>query len=125
MNLLLDTQIYLWFLADSRKLSKKAKSRIEATDGVFVSAASIWEVAIKIGIGKLSARCDDVIAGIDASGFVELPVLSRHGALVSTMPHHHRDPFDRLLLAQAMAEPMRLMTADAALRRYSELVELV
>lgn len=124
MRLLLDTQIYLWFLADSRRLSKQARAEIQAADEVFVSAASIWEAAIKIGPGRLKALPEELVAGIGASGFVELAVSAEHGALVAALPDHHRDLFDRLLLAQAMAEPMRLLTADAALARYSELVVL-
>ena len=122
MRLLLDTQIYLWFLADSRKLSKGARAMIADADEVFISAASIWEASIKAGIGKLQVAPDDLVAGIAASGFTELPVLSRHAAAVSTLPPHHRDPFDRLLIAQAMQEPMRLLTADGLLRRYSDSV---
>ena len=122
MRLLLDTQVYLWYLADSRKLSKKARAEIAGADAVFVSAASIWEAAIKAGIGKLSAAVDDLVAGIAASGFAELPVSVLHAALVGTLPHHHRDPFDRLLVAQAIHEPLLLLTADWALIRYSDLV---
>ncbi len=125
MRLLLDTQVYLWFLADSPKLSRKARASIKEADDVFVSAASIWEASIKIGVGKLQAEADDLVAGIEASGFVELPILARHGALVARLPVHHRDPFDRLLLAQAMHEPMRLLTADKVLQRYSSLVEMI
>ncbi len=124
MRLLLDTQVYLWFLADSPKLSRKARAAIQEADDVYVSAASIWEASIKIGNGRLQAEPAGLVAGIEASGFAELPVLARHGALVARLPGHHRDPFDRLLLAQAMHEPMRLLTADAALRKYSDLVEM-
>ena len=122
MRLLLDTQVYLWYLADSRKLSAKARSQITSAEDVFVSAASIWEAAVKVAIGKLDAVPDDLVAGIGASGFAELPVSARHAARVVTLPQHHRDPFDRLLVAQAIHEPLHLLTADAALRRYSELV---
>jgi PIN domain nuclease of toxin-antitoxin system len=102
MRLLLDTHIFLWFLADSKQLSESARRRIAEADEVFVSAASIWEIAIKVGIGKLDTNIDDVVAGIEASGFEELPVLSRHAVLVASLPAVHRDPFDRLLVAQAM-----------------------
>jgi PIN domain nuclease of toxin-antitoxin system len=119
---LLDTPIFLWYLADSRRLASAARSRIARADAVFVSAASIWEAAIKIGIGKLAAAPDDLIAGIAASGFVELPVTAHHAARVATLPDHHRDPFDRLLVAQALHEPLHLLTADPVLARYSDLV---
>jgi len=125
VRLLLDTQVYLWYLADSRKLSARAKSDIVSAEDVFVSAASIWEAAVKVAIGKLDVVPDDLVAGIGASGFAELPVTARHAARVLTLPQHHRDPFDRLLVAQAIHEPLHLLTADATLRRYSELVMTV
>jgi PIN domain nuclease of toxin-antitoxin system len=125
VRLLLDTQVYLWYLADSRKLSAKARAEIASAEEVFVSAASIWEAAVKVAIGKLNADPDDLVAGISASGFAELPVSARHAARVVTLPQHHRDPFDRLLVVQAIHEPLHFLTADAALRRYSELVVTV
>lgn len=125
MRLLLDTQIYLWYLADSRKLSTKARTAVASADGVFVSAASIWEAAVKAALGKLDVAADDLVAGIGGSGFVELPVSARHAARVSELPHHHRDPFDRLLVAQAIHEPLHLLTADAKLGKYTELVVMV
>ncbi|MGQ0524316.1 MAG: type II toxin-antitoxin system VapC family toxin [Betaproteobacteria bacterium] len=125
MRLLLDTQIYLWYLADLPKLSKEARAAIDDADEVFVSAASIWEATIKVAIGRLQAAPADLVAGITASGFVELPVSARHAAGVATLPAHHRDPFDRMLIAQALDEPMRLLTADSLLKAYSDLVTLV
>ena len=125
MRLLLDTQIFLWYLADSRRLSEDARHAITDADQVFVSAASIWEAAIKTTIGRLSVQLDELVAGIAASGFSELPVTARHAAHVAALTEHHRDPFDRLLIAQAIDEPLRLMTADASLRRYSDLVFVV
>ncbi len=88
---------------------------------MLVSAASIWEAAVKVAIGKLDVVPDDLVAGI-GGGFAELPVSARHAARVSTLPQQHRDPFDRLLRPQAIHEPLHLLTADVALRRYSELV---
>ncbi|TMH67558.1 MAG: type II toxin-antitoxin system VapC family toxin [Betaproteobacteria bacterium] len=125
MRLLLDTQIFLWFLADSSRLSRKARAEIGRANEVFISAASIWEAAIKTGIGKLSVSLDQLVAGIGASGFAELPVSALHASRVAALPLHHRDPFDRLLVAQAILEPLHLMTADAAMKPYSELVMLV
>jgi PIN domain nuclease of toxin-antitoxin system len=122
VRLLLDTQVYIWFLADSRKLSRKARSSIGDAEQVFVSAASVWEAAVKSALGKLDVKSDDLVAGIGASGFIELPVSARHGAGVANLPPHHRDPFDRLLVAQAVYEPLHFLTADAALARYSGLV---
>lgn len=125
MRTLLDTQLYLWFLADSPKLSKKARGFIGESEAVFVSSASIWEAAIKIGLKRLAVSMEDVIQGIEGSGFLELPITARQSALVAELPLHHRDPFDRLLIAQAMYEPLRLLTGDTALEPYSDLVTLV
>ena len=125
MRTLLDTQLYLWFLADSPKLSKKARGFIREAETVFVSSASIWEAAIKVGLHRLSVSMNDVVQGIEESGFIELPITARQSALVAELPLHHRDPFDRLLIAQAMYEPLRLLTVDTALEPYSDLVELV
>ena len=125
MRMLLDTHIFLWYLAASRKLPKTIITRIEVADVVFISAASIWEAGIKITQGRLQASTDDLIAGIASSGFVELPITSTHGALAAKLPEHHRDPFDRMLVAQALTEPLKLLTADGLLRQYSELVEVI
>ncbi len=120
MRLLLDTQIYLWFLADSRKLSKAARTVLDRADEIYVSAASIWEAAIKIGTGKLSGSADGLVAGIAGSGFRELPISALHAATVVRLRDLHKDPFDRLLLAQAIEEPLRLVTADETLATYSD-----
>lgn len=125
MRLLLDTHVYLWYLADSRKLSAEARKRIEAADDVFVSAASIWESAIKAALGKLKVEPAELLEGIEASGFSSLAITPAHAAAVMTLPNHHRDPFDRLLIAQAMHEPMRLLTTDETLRLYTDLVDLI
>lgn len=125
MRLLLDTHIFLWAVADSALLRPAARRWIESADEVFVSAASIWEIAIKARLGKIDADPDELEAAIAASGFSELPVRARHAKGVVALPLHHADPFDRLLIAQAIAEPMRLLTADAALAPYSELVLMV
>ncbi|MPZ21472.1 MAG: PIN domain-containing protein [Luteitalea sp.] len=125
MKLLLDTQLYLWFLADSPRLKSATRQRIADAELVLVSAASIWEAAIKTGVGKLRVDIDELARKIESSGFAELPVSALHAAKVASLPLHHRDPFDRLLVAQALEEPARLLTADPVLRPYSELVEVV
>jgi len=125
VRLLLDTHIFLWAVAGSASLKPAARRLIESADQVFVSAASIWEVAIKASLGKIEADANELAAAIDPSGFIELPVTAAHGAGVAALAAHHGDPFDRLLLAQAMAEPLRLVTADEVLARYSDLVVLV
>lgn len=125
MRILLDTQIYLWFLADSPRLPDAVKDQISGATEVYVSAASIWESCIKIGIGKLDADPSELLSGIEGSGFEELPVSAEDAAAVADLPPHHRDPFDRLLVAQAMAGPLILLSSDEILRRYTELVKLV
>jgi PIN domain nuclease of toxin-antitoxin system len=118
MRLLLDTHIFLWIATNDPRLSTRARRLISAADERFVSSASIWEAAIKAGLGKLDIDVGELIRAISASGIRELPVRAVHGAVVRDLPHHHRDPFDRLLVAQARHEPLRLVTADAHLARY-------
>ena len=98
---------------------------IESADEVYVSAASIWEIAIKARLGKIEADPHELAAAIEASGFLELPVSAMHAAGVTQLALHHNDPFDRLLIAQALVEPLKLVTVDAMLARYSDLVLLV
>lgn len=125
MRLLLDTQVFIWATIDSPRLKPQARGLIREAEATFVSAASIWEIAIKARLGKLGADPRDMVAAIEGSGFVELPVSAGHSAGVHDLPVYHNDPFDHLLLAQALAEPLRLLTADPLLARYSELVVLV
>lgn len=122
MRLLLDTHVFLWVVGDSHRLKPKVRRLIEAAERVHVSAASIWEIAIKARLGKIHVDLEALIAAIETSGFVELPVRAAHAAGVAHLPLHHTDPFDRLLIAQALYEPLRLLTADAALAQYSDLV---
>lgn len=125
MRLLLDTQIFLWWLADSRRLGKAARDRIEAADEVYVSAASIVECEQKIAAGLLEADAEELARGITASGFTELPVRAYPAAAAASLKRvDGADFFDRLLVAQAMAEPLRFLTANGVLAQYSELVEL-
>ena len=125
MRLLLDTRLFLWAVAGNPRLKPATRRFIESADQVFVSAASLWEIAIKARLGKIDADPLALVAAIDDSGFTELPVRAQHAAAVATLKLHHKDPFDRLLIAQALAEPLRLLTADAALVGYSDLVMLV
>ncbi|TRZ86893.1 type II toxin-antitoxin system VapC family toxin [bacterium] len=122
MKLLLDTHVYLWWVSDSRSLSKAARKKIVGADAVFVSAASIWEAIIKIGIGKLAADPAALVRGIAESGFEPLPVTPEHALALTRLRDHHKDPFDRILLAQAITEPLYFLTADRALSAYSDLV---
>lgn len=125
MKLLLDTHIYLWWLQDSPKLTTKARQQIQDATEVYVSSASIWEASIKVSIGKLRVDVDQLAIEIYNSGFQELPISAAHAAKVVRLPDIHKDPFDRILIAQAMSEPLRFLTADSMLKSYSELVELV
>lgn len=125
MRLLLDTHIFLWCVNDDTSLSKAARTKIYDATEVYVSSASIWEAAIKIGLKKLQANIDELITAIAESGFVELPISAKHAAGVVNLPNIHRDPFDRILISQAIAEPLRLITADNTLQDYSELVEVI
>ena len=123
-RLLLDTQVVLWALAGHRRLSREARQLIDDHEAV-VSAASIWEIAIKVSIGKLDADPAAVRQALEPSGFDELPVTGEHAARVALLPAHHRDPFDRVLIAQSLVEGLVLLTADAQLARYGALVRVV
>ena len=125
MRILLDTHIYLWWLQDHPKLSKTARDRIVSASEVYVSSASIWEATIKTGIGKLEVDVQQLVTEIENSGFKELSISAKHAAAVARLPDIHRDPFDRILIAQALCEPLRLLTADGILSGYSELVEVI
>jgi PIN domain nuclease of toxin-antitoxin system len=122
MRVLLDTHILYWWFYEHKRLSSEAFESIKGADVVFFSAASVWEIAIKVRLGKINADPLKIAHWTGKSDFVELPVLSRHAAAVSTLPMHHTDPFDRLLVAQAITEPLHLLTVDAKLKPYSELV---
>ena len=122
MRLLLDTHIFLWSVTDDRKLTKGARKLILDADDVFISSASIWEASIKAGLGKLDVDVNQLVSEIEGSGYRELPVRAIHGAMVRDLPDIHRDPFDRLLVAQALSEPLLLMTSDGHLSKYTDLV---
>ena len=125
MRILLDTHIYLWWLEDHPKLSTEARTLIGDATEVYVSSASIWEASIKAGIGKLDVDVDALVAEIAGSGFSELQISARHAAAVRGLADIHNDPFDRLLIAQAICEPLRFLTHDGKLKAYSQLVEIV
>lgn len=124
MKLLLDTHIFLWCIEGSRHLTATTKNKIKTADEVYISSVSIWEAAIKNGLGKLDVNLDELVEAISLSGFLELPLTSKHAAATCKLPHLHRDPFDRVLIAQAISEPLKLLTADHQLAAYSELVEV-
>ena len=124
MRVLLDTHLLLWALATPGRLSPAAREAIAAGD-VYVSAASIWEISIKTQLGKLDANPRDVLVAIEPAGFSLLPITGEHAARVAELPAVHRDPFDRMLAAQASVEPMILLTNDAALSPYGSFVNVV
>jgi PIN domain nuclease of toxin-antitoxin system len=121
---LIDTHLLLRALASPGRLSAKARERIESSE-VFASAASIWEISTKSALGKLQANPAEVWSGIEPAGFDHLHVTGEHAAEVANLPHIHKDPFDRLLVAQALVEELILLTDDAALGRYGDCVEVV
>jgi len=128
VRVLLDTHLLLWSVASSRRLPKTARSLIlDAANEVFYSAASIWEIAIKTALRRTDFKADPaaLVRALAQSGFSELPVTAAHAVRVAGMQAIHRDPFDRLLVAQSLAEPMTLVTNDAALVRYGPSVQLV
>jgi len=128
VRLLLDTHVLLWALSASKRLGKEARAAIQDPgNDVMFSAASIWEVAIKstLGKGAFGVTPDQILAAAVESGFSELPVRSAAAVHVAKLPPHHRDPFDRLLIAQAVTEPAIFYTADAQLEVYSELVHRI
>jgi PIN domain nuclease of toxin-antitoxin system len=125
MRLLLDTHLIYWSYYESHRLPAAARKLMFEAERVFVSSASIWEIAIKSRLGKIKADSRRIVEHIEAAGFYELPVLMRHAVNVADMPMHHADPFDRLLIAQAMSEPLHLITVDSGLKSYSDLVVVV
>jgi PIN domain nuclease of toxin-antitoxin system len=121
VRVLLDTQLLLWALSQPSKLSPTCRKQIIAAE-VYVSAASIWEISIKSALGKLAANSSEVLAGIEPAGFSLLPITGEHAAKVAQLPMLHKDPFDRMLVAQASVEPMLLLTNDESLRGYGSFV---
>jgi len=122
MRILLDTHIYLWAVIDDEKLTKEARKIITQASEVFISSASIWEISIKQALGKIEADISLLASTIKEIGFIELPINSNHAVVLNDLPNIHRDPFDRILIAQAIYEPMHFLTADETFKKYSELV---
>lgn len=125
MRLLLDTHVFIWSIKDDRRLSKSTKNKIINATDVYISSASIWEATIKIKLNKLDVDIEEMVEAITESGYLELPISARHAATVMRLPDIHRDPFDRMLIAQAISEPLTFLTADTSLKPYSDLVELI
>ncbi|HEX4781460.1 MAG TPA: type II toxin-antitoxin system VapC family toxin [Usitatibacter sp.] len=128
MKLLLDTHLLLWAAGAPEKLPTTALAEIENTDNeLLFSAASLWEVAIKAARGRddFVADAGEIRETLEESGFQELPISSLHAVALSRLPAIHADPFDRMLVAQALSEPMALMTTDERLAAYPGAIEVV
>lgn len=125
MNLLLDTHVALWAITDDPKLPEHARKLIQAPKTtVWVSAASIWEIAIKhsLGRGVMPVSAHEATQYFREAGYRLLNIEAEHAAAIENLAGHHHDPFDRIIVAQALLEPMRLMTRDAVVARYSDTI---
>ena len=131
MRLLLDTHIALWAILGDGRLPKLAKGLIEDFDNdVFVSAASVWEITVKHALARgrpndMPISAPEALTYFRRAGYGLLAVNAEHAAAVSDLPQHHSDPFDRVLVAQAQIEPLRLITRDARLAGYGSMVQVV
>jgi PIN domain nuclease of toxin-antitoxin system len=127
-NLLLDTHAFIWYSEDDSKLPESIKIEIEAADRVYISIANLWEIAIKLSIGKLSLRSNYESslfqrgyaneASLEPAGIILLPISFADTVWVMNLPLHHRDPFDRILIAQAINNSLTLVSCDAAFTAY-------
>ncbi|HLA34000.1 MAG TPA: type II toxin-antitoxin system VapC family toxin [Rhodocyclaceae bacterium] len=128
MNLLLDTHVALWAITGHAKLTPAARELIETPrNTIWVSAVSLWEIAIKhaLGRGDMPVSSQDALRYFRQAGYRILAMEPEHAVATESLPPHHHDPFDRLLIAQALTEPMRLMTHDETVARYSDAILLV
>jgi PIN domain nuclease of toxin-antitoxin system len=121
MKFLLDTHLLLWAAAEPRRLSKQARALIDNPDNdLLFSAASLWEVAIKRGLGRKDFKVDARLLrrGLLDNGYGELPIISHHVVAIDSLPPIHKDPFDRILVAQATVEGVTLLTVDSVVSQY-------
>jgi PIN domain nuclease of toxin-antitoxin system len=120
MNLLLDTHAFIWYSENDPKLSESIKIDIENADRVYLSIASLWEIAIKLSIGKLSLRSnyESIESSLEPAGINLLPISFADTVRVMNLPLHHRDPFDRILIAQSLNHSLTLVSCDAAFTAY-------
>lgn len=128
MNVLLDTHIALWAITDSPRLPKQAFELISnPKNTIWVSVATIWEIAIKFALGRgdMPVSCQDALHYFQQSGYKILAIEAEHVIAAGALPIHHQDPFDRVLIGQALTEPMRLMTHDRLVAKYSNTIILV
>lgn len=125
MRILLDTHLLLWWLADSPELSALARQIISDRDNtIFLSAVSLWEIWLKVSLGKLRVP-DDFDAKVSDESFESLPLTAAHARQIGSLPWHHRDPFDRILVAQAKSDNLILLTADNHITQYGDFVRIV
>jgi len=125
MKLLLDTHLIIWSVSNPERLSKTTQCYISDAEAIYVSAVSIWEICIKIKLNKLQLDLAAFVKEIKSIGVQSLAITWKHAELTKELPLYHRDPFDRMLIAQSMSEPLTLLTNDATLPQYSELVRHV
>ena len=119
MKLLLDTHTLIWWFSEPSLLKNQALSMLQKSDNtVFVSAATIWEIAIKKKLGRLDIEISEMLSAMQASNFEELPISIAHSLYAGSLPLHHDDPFDRMLIAQAVLENFLLITHDKRLKNY-------
>ena len=122
MRLLLDTHVFLWAAGEPEELSAPARAAIaDAANEVYVSAAVAWEISIKSALGKLTVPAEPAAwfpVRLRSLGFGSLPILPEHALAVGTLPDHHRDPFDRIIIAQAQLEGLQLVTRDPQIQKY-------
>lgn len=124
MSLLLDTHVVLWWLMDDEELTAQTKDVIDTEADVYISAATVWEIAIKAALGKISGP-DNLLDLVTGSGLTELPVRSRHAIEAAGLPLVHRDPFDRMLVGQARCEGLTLLSRDPWVHRYDVALRMV
>jgi PIN domain nuclease of toxin-antitoxin system len=127
VRLLLDTHFAFWWQTGDPRVTAEIRGMVEGADQVFVSRASLWELTIKAGLGKVRIDLPVFAEQVDAMGFTWLPIENAHVLTLTVLPtfDDHRDPFDRLLVAQSMSEPLILLTADRKLGRYGSTVRVV
>ena len=119
MKLLLDSHAFLWWLAEDPKLGAEARQAVaDPSSTILVSAATVWELSIKAALGKLDLDGADLVEEIEENDFLELPMTARHSVAAASLPRHHDDPFDRMLIAQARVEGLTVVTRDPAFRSY-------
>lgn len=124
MALLLDTHVVLWWLGDDDTLDSATRDRLDVDSEIFISVASVWEVGIKQALGKLTGE-GRMAEHVRDSGFAVLPISADHAITASALPLHHRDPFDRMLIGQALVEGLTVMTRDRVFGAYDVPVETV